>query len=475
MKKRGASTSVVIGSLIVGLLIGAGVIYVAAPSLGLGSNSTVTSTATTTVGGPGSTTVTVTNTVTHSVTSTVTTGGGQAGLCNGQTITIGALNDLSGELSAQGKGDLAAEQIAITEVNAFMQASGCSLTFALDNQDYALDPQKALTDLQTMATQGISVVVGPLNSGAAEAILSYANQQHIVLISPSSTSPALHVTDTSSNYLFRTAPNDAAQGQAIAREVLTQGAKAVIIINRDDTYGGGLANATLAFLEKDGMASSAIGGPYKYATSTTDFTSLITQVTNEYNTLNTGAAAGHVAIVAVSFQELGILLHQASTQSATIYNDVPWYGSDGEAQNSLLSNSTVGQYTSHVILPSTLFNVVNNSKTLDFYTKYAGTPALAAITGGGVFYTMEGYDDVWLAALSILAAGQNSGTAIHSVFVQVADGFYGLTGWEGLSGNDRIPGSYQIWKVVASGSTFSWVLAGTYDYNSDSVSWVSPP
>jgi branched-chain amino acid transport system substrate-binding protein len=457
LKKRGASTSVVIGSLIVGLLIGAGVVYVAAPSLGLGG--------TTTVGG-GTNTVTVTTSINNAKAS---------GLCNGQTVTIGALNDLSGQLSAQGKGDLAAENIAITELNALTKASGCGLTFALSNYDYALDATKALNDLQTMATAGIQVVVGPLNSGAAENILSYANQHQIVLISPSSTSPALHVTDTSNNYLFRTAPNDAAQGQAIAREVLTQGAKAVILVNRDDTYGGGLANATKSFLTKDGMSASAIGGPYKYSTSATDFTSLITQITTEYNTLNTGAAAGHVAIVCIAFQELGILLHQASTQSPAIYNDVPWYGSDGEAQNSLLSNSTVGQYTAHVVMPSTLFNVVNNSKTLQFYTTYAGTPTLAAITGGGVFYTMEGYDDVWLAALAIMNAGQNSGAAIHSVFVQTANSFYGLTGWEGLSGNDRIPGSYQIWKVVASGSTYNWVLAGTYDYNSDSVSWVSAP
>ncbi len=463
LKKRGASTSVVIGSLIVGLLVGAGVVYVAAPSLGLGS------------GGSGTVTVTTGASGTVTVTTTAISSAQASGLCNGQTITIGALNDLSGELSAQGKGDLAAEQIAINEINNFTKASGCNLNFKLNNQDYALDNTKALNALSAMYTQGVQVVVGPLNSGTAAAILSYANQNHIVLISPSSTSPALHVTDTTNNYLFRTAPNDAAQGQAIARELLTQGAKAVIIINRDDTYGGGLANATKAFLVKDGMSASAIGGPYKYATSTTDFTSLITQVTNEFNTLNTGAAAGHVAIVSISFQEIGPLLQQASTQSPAIYNNVPWYGSDGEAQNSLLSNSTVGQYTAHVELPSTLFNVVNNSKTLEFYTKYAGTSQLAAITGGGVFYTMEGYDDTWLAALAIMTAGQNSGTAIHNVFVQVANGFYGLTGWEGLDGNDRIPGSYQIWKVVASGTTYSWVLAGTYDYNSDSVSWVSPP
>ncbi|HLQ06912.1 MAG TPA: ABC transporter substrate-binding protein [Nitrososphaerales archaeon] len=458
MKKRGASTSVVIGSLIVGLLIGAGVVYVAAPSLGLGS--------TTTIQGAGG----------RTITTTVTTSAAQAaGLCNGQTITIGALNDLSSDLSTQGKGDLAAEQIAITEVNAYVKSNGCSLTFALNNQDTKLDGALVLSELTAMYSSGVRVVVGPLWSGGARAGLAYANSNHILMISPSSTSPALHVTDTINNYLFRTAPNDAAQGQGIARELLSQGTKAVIVVNRDDTYGGGLANATVSFLKQDGMAAANIAGPFKYDPTTTDFSALISQMTSAYNTLNTGANAGHVRVVAVSFQELGTLLKQASTQSATIYNDVPWYGSDGEAQNSLLSNSTVGQYTSHVELPSTLFNVVNNSRTFAFFAKYAGTSQLAAITGGGVFYTLEGYDDLWLAALSILTAGANDGTAIHAAFPTVANSFYGLTGWEGLSGNDRIPGSYQIWKVVSSGSTFAWVLAGTWDYSTDTVTWTSPP
>jgi branched-chain amino acid transport system substrate-binding protein len=451
LKKRGASTTTVIGSLVVGLLIGAGVIYAAAPSLGVGG--------------------TVTKTVAGGTTTVVSTAAA-AGLCNGQTITIGALNDLSGDLSTQGKGDLAAEQLAIAEANAWVKANGCSLTFALNNQDYALDAAKALSALQAMAAQGVQVVIGPLNSGAARNILPFANSNHIVLISPSSTSPALHVTDVTNNYLFRTAPNDAAQGQGIAREVLTQGAKAVIVVNRDDTYGGGLANATVSFLKQDGMPAANIAGPFKYDPATADFSALITQVTNSFNTLNTGANAGHVAIVVVAFQEIGTLLKQASTQSAAIYNNVPWWGSDGTAQNSLLTNSTVGQYTSHVELPSTLFNVVNNSKTFDFFAKYKGTPQLAAVVGGGTFYTMEGYDDIWLAVLSILAAGQNSGTAIHAAFPGVANSFYGLTGWEGLSGNDRIPGSYQVWKAVAKGGSYTWVLAGTWDYNTDTVTWL---
>jgi branched-chain amino acid transport system substrate-binding protein len=403
---------------------------------------------------------------------------------SGQSIKIGALNDLSGQLSSQGQGDLAAETVGITDVNNYVKSAGCTLTFSLDNNDYKLDTPTALSQLQAMYASGVQVVIGPLNSGTAEGIESYANSNHIVLISPSSTSPALHVSDVTSTYLFRTAPNDNAQGQAIARELITFGAKAVVIVNRDDTYGGGLANATQAFLEQDGMSAANIAGPIAYDYTASDFSSLITQMANSYNTLNTGASMGHVVILCIAFQELGTILAQARTSGSSIYNDVPWFGSDGEAQNTLLTNSTTGPDVSHVILPSTLYGVVNNSKTAAFVAEL--TSSQRAAVASNFFYSLEGYNDVWLAALSILSAGQNSGTAIHAVFPTVAGNFFGTTGWEGLTGNDRIPGSYQIWDAAKSGAGFTWDLAGTWtctfvngicQTGTDSVAWTNntPP
>ena len=441
-----------------GLLIGAGITYVAAPSLVSAKTSTVAS---------------------GYVTTTVTTGAAAAsGLCNGQTVTIGALNDLSSTLSAQGKGDLAAEQLAITDVNAFVASSGCKLTFALNGVDYKLDTPTALSDLQAMDAAGIQVVVGPLNSGTASGILNYADTNHIVLISPSSTSIALAIPN---DYLFRTAPDDAAQGQADARELLSAGAKAVIVVNRDDTYGDGLANSTITWLKIDDP-SIVIGGPTKYDITTSDFTSVISTMNSEYTTLSNQVGAANVAIYIVAFQEYGSILSQVQTQAPSLLKtSLPWFGTDGIAQNSDLSNSssTVASIASGVGVYSTLFGVLsNNSQAAAFYSRIAGTPTGAAILGGGAFYTFEGYDDVWLAALSILDCGSNSGTCIQSVFTQVADHFYGLTGAETLNAaGDRtlFDGSgYQIWKVVPNGaSSWEWILGGYWDYASDAVVWTS--
>jgi branched-chain amino acid transport system substrate-binding protein len=456
LKKRGASTASLIGVLIVGLLVGAGITYVAAPSL-ISANTTTVS------GGV--------------VTTTVTTANAQAsGLCNGQTVTIGALNDLSGGLSAQGKGDLAAEQMAITDVNAYTKQAGCNLNFALNSQDYKLDTPTALSELTAMGSAGIQVVVGPLNSGAAAGILNYADSNHIVLISPSSTSLALAIPN---DYLFRTAPNDGAQGQADAKELLASGAKAVIVINRDDTYGDGLANSTVTWLKLDDP-NIVIGGPTKYDPTTSDFTSIISTMSSQYTSLSNQVGAANVAIYVVAFQEYGSILSQTKTQAASLLSTkLPWFGMDGIAQNSDLSNSSsnVASTAAQVGVYSTLFGVLsNNSKSAAFYSRIAGTPAGAEILGGGAFYTFEGYDDVWLAALSIISAGANSGTAIQAIFPSVSSNFYGLTGGEVLTAaGDRalFAGSgYQIWRVVSIGAaSWGWILAGQWDYATNSVSW----
>ena len=420
-----------------GLLVGAGITYVAAPSLGVG---------------------------------------GSAGLCNGQTITIGALNDLSGGLSVQGAGTQAAENLAITDVNTYFQNSGCNLKFALNSQDYKLDDATAQSIMSTFHSDGIQVVIGPLNSGTAGALLSYANSNHMVMISPSSTSAALAIAN---DYLFRTAPNDYAQGQADAKEILSTGAQAVIVVNRDDTYGNGLANSTVGWLKQDD-SSILIGGPTKYGQTASDFTSTISAMVSQYNDFASKVGAAHVAIYIVAFQEYGAILQQVHTQAPQLLGiSIPWFGMDGIAQNGDLSNSssTVASYAAKVGVYSTLFGLLtNNTKTTDFYNRIAGTSAGAKILAGGAFYDFEGYNDVWLAALSIVSAGANNGQDIKNVLPSVASNFYGLTGPESLNAaGDRalFPGSgYQIWKVVATGgSSWEWVLAGAWDYATNSVSW----
>jgi branched-chain amino acid transport system substrate-binding protein len=389
-------------------------------------------------------------------------------ICNsGKTITIGELLDLSSTLSDQGKKAQDSSTIAITDLNAAMVASNCNVKFQTQISDYGLVNSQALSDLQAFAASGISVVVGPLNSGAAQYVLSYAHDHNIVLISPSSTSPTLAI---SGDYLFRTAPNDAAQGAADGRMLWDRGAKSVIIIERHDSYGDGLANATAAkFKSLGGTVIDTIA----YDTGLTTFSAQVDQINTDYTANN--ATKGPIAIDAVSFQEFGTIIQQMNSAHPALLNiRMPWFGVDGEAQNAIIANSssTVGALTAKVKLPSTLYASANNSRTVTFLNTFATQyPSVTCDT-----YCLGAYDDVWLGALATLQAGTTDGAKIQAAMLSTANNMYGVTGWMGLQpSGDRVPTSYQIWKVIPAGTGGSWTLAGSWDQASDTITWTSPP
>jgi branched-chain amino acid transport system substrate-binding protein len=400
---------------------------------------------------------------------------GNPALCtSGQTITIGELLDLSKDLSSQGKRAQASSKLAIADINSFLSTTGCSLRFANAVTDYALDNQQALTALTNFAASGVKVVVGPLNSGAAQFILGYANSHNVVLISPSSTAPQLAIAN---DYLFRTAPNDANQGHADARMMLDRGAKALIILSRQDTYGQGLANATSSFFTYLGGSSVKVIDTIFYPTDTTDFSTYVKTLNDDFNANLVAYGANGIAIDVIAFEEFGSLILKAKSNynSAFPWSTLPWFGTDGESQDSVIVNATYGQLVSQVRLPSTLYAQSNNSKTVALFNAFkAANPSLICDS-----YCLGAYDDVWLGALATLQAGVNDGAKIQAAMLGVAANYYGVQGFDGMQpSGDLIPSQYQIWKVVNS----NWVFAGTWTpalptaaQNTDTISWTSPP
>src|SRR5450759_3400526 len=118
------STTVGIAMLVIGLLIGSSLTYVLIPSM---SGTSTTSASTT----------------------------ASAGLTG--TIPIGALLDLSGQLSDFGTREKVAATMAVSDVNAYLAASGSSVKFSLLVQDTGSDPAKALQAVQALQSKGVQV------------------------------------------------------------------------------------------------------------------------------------------------------------------------------------------------------------------------------------------------------------------------------------------------------------------------------
>lgn len=457
MKRNGISTSGAIGVLILGVIIGGGAIYGAAPSLGIGGG-----TATTTVGGGGTTT--------RVITTTTTSISGASGLCNGANVKLGVLTELTGSLQAQGIGTKTAVEMAVSDINAWLQEGGCNLTFQAVTEDYAGSATTALAKLGALDAAGVSVVVGPLRSDAIVGIYSYLQSHHIVDISPSSTAASLSIDN---DYLFRTVPTDLYQGKADAREMVTQGVNCAIVIHAIGTYSGGLANATATWFQTFG---GHVIENIPYDSGLADFSAILSRMNTDWNTAVAQSNCNgpdHIAFYAVSFEEFGQMLVQASQQyPALLGTTQPWFGSDGQAQDTVLTNSTYGALMAQIRLPSTVYSAPGNLKGVNFSARF-----LAQTGTGATIYQTGSYDDTWLAALSVIAAGKSDGPSIQAVLRDVANNYYGVTGWTVLGpSGDALPlFGYQIWKVVIQNGAATWVQAGSWDISTDMVTWTSPP
>jgi len=433
MKRSGASTAIVAVLFIVGLIIGAGAVYVAAPSFISSATTTVTST------GPSLT----------------------------GTINIGVLTELTGGLSSEGIRVQHYSAQAITDINNWLantQWAG-KVQFATTVVDYGGVASTADTQLLSLASSGVQVVVGPLRSSAVEAIYKDAASHTVVIISPSSTSPALAGV---SQYLYRTAPNDVFQGGALASELYSQGARGLIITYIDDTYGSGLNNYTAAdFNSMGGSGVKVDEVPYSDTLSGVQaFNSIASTINTDYQALNSTYGAAHVAILAISFEEVGYLLKAAqASYPALLSIPQPWYGTDGEQGDTALTNSTYGSVMLQVRMAASVFGFTNSSATAAICQKFASNPNLSCDS-----YALGAYDDTWLAALSVLDCGANNGACISKVLPTIADSYYGVTGWTKLTtptnvGGDRQGGTYQIWCVVNKPSVGDWVLCANANAN----------
>jgi branched-chain amino acid transport system substrate-binding protein len=398
--------------------------------------------------------------------------GSNATFSGNKTVTIGVLTETTDGLSAIGAQIGDAAQIAASNVNAWIKANDTSwsgsIYFKVAVENYAGLSSTAMTQLGTFQTEGITAVVGPLDSSTLGAIYSTAASDGIVLISPSSTAVTLSGV---SPYVYRTVPNDGFQGLADAREMYQDGVRQLIIVYTNQAYGSGLANTTASrFTQLGGTVVAKI----PYDPTTVDFTSTLASMNQEYQTAvsNAGGNKSEVAIQAIGYQEIGDMLTQAQSSYPQLLNTTqPWYGTDGESDSPAFVNSTYSAVSAEVRLPATFYAPSNSS---DSNLVCAATNALSAT--GCDPYSQAAYDSVWLAADSILRCGTTSGSCLSTSIGVVANESVGVTGPMTLgSDHDRVASSYDIYAVATVSGTVSWLLAGTWSYATDTVTWTSPP
>ncbi|MFH1744494.1 MAG: penicillin-binding protein activator [bacterium] len=248
-------------------------------------------------------------------------------------IVLGALLPLTGSLSSSGEAGDAAVQMAIEDVNSYFATKGLPYHASVIIEDTGTDPVQALAALQSLANQGIRLVVGPYVSSTVEAVKDYADANGILILSPASSATSLAIPDDN---IYRLAPDDTNQGLAIASYLNRLNVKTVIPIYMDDTFGNSLSDSTRQKFQE-------IGGTYpagvKFDPNASDLSPYVQSLKEQVEQAVGSAGADAVAVHLIAFEQTIDIFNLASGDP--VLSSVRWFGNDGITENEAILNDPV--------------------------------------------------------------------------------------------------------------------------------------
>jgi branched-chain amino acid transport system substrate-binding protein len=168
------------------------------------------------------------------------------------TIKIGVAGPHTGDLAPYGIPTKEAAEMVVAEINAAGGVLGKQIELvALDDQ---CKPEIATSVATKLVSEGVSVVIGHVCSGATKAALGIYKEANVIAISPSATNPPLTQSGDYPNF-FRTIAPDDDQGKLAATFATDKlGAKKIAIIHDKGDYGKGFADFAKQFVEAGGKA-----------------------------------------------------------------------------------------------------------------------------------------------------------------------------------------------------------------------------
>lgn len=394
-------------------------------------------------------------------------------------VSIGLISSLTGAWSSGGKSIKIAVEKAQADVNEYFENKNSSLRIRLLVGDSKTDPVESIQAIEKLADSGVRIIIGPATSAAVMSVKDYANQHGIILISPSSTSPALSIAHDN---LFRFVPDDKNQAEFISNKMWNDGIRVVIPMWRSDTFGNELVKEMKKnFEKKGGLVMEGV----EYHAHTGEFSSSLHRINfimwNQYlkklsHILDNATHKfdpHEVGIYLVSFDEVTPILIQ-SNEHQTL-QQVKWYGSDASAQNmQIIRNHDAAHFAEIINFSNPLLQVnLSNTKAevleKEIEKKLHGSSSLT--------YPIIAYDTFWVTALSLEKISNNMTSDINiDIDIESFKKIINATAadYDGVSGNiilnaagDRIDANYDIWSVARSQDdheNYVWKLniAGNY-------------
>jgi branched-chain amino acid transport system substrate-binding protein len=328
------------------------------------------------------------------------------------TIRIGVIAELTGDIPAVGASCKNAAEMAVQEIN---DAGGIQLgdkkyRVELAIEDNAGKADQAASSAQKLITQQrVTAIVGPNASRYALPAAEIAESGKTVLITPWSTAPKTTLdsrTGASKKYVFRSCFIDPFQGRVLAKFALEnlKLKKAAVLYDVASEYNKGIAEFFKQVYEQNGGQVVAFE---TYTTGDKDFSSQLTKIKN---------AGPDVIFLPNYYSEVPLQIQQAKRLGIS----VPFIGSDSWGSEELLKlcgEDCNGYYFSTHYAADAATETTKNFIAA-YKARYNATPDdVAALT----------YDSFGLLFQALKTAGKNDRQAVRDALAGIPK-YTGVTG-----------------------------------------------
>jgi branched-chain amino acid transport system substrate-binding protein len=370
-------------------------------------------------------------------------------------VRLGGLLPLTGGYAWWGSTTQAAMELAVEDVNRYLEGNAAGIRFVADIEDVQLDPQLALEKAQALQARGVQILIGPPTSEQVAHLKPFVDSHGVLLVSPTSTAGSLAIPGDN---IFRFTPSDSMQAVAVSAMMWEDGIRALAPVWRDDPSGAGLESAVRAiFTARGGTVLEGAG----YGTETEDFAATVAALRAQVEQAIAAHGAERVGIYLVGFNEVAELLAQADADP--VLGTVRWYGSDSTARlDALINDSRAAAFAMRSGFPSPVFGMEEGARDI-------WEPVVAQIrarTGQEAdARSLAVYDAVWVVARGYIASGatQDIERLKQAVTTAAASG-YGATGWTALNeAGDRRHGDFDFWAIRMQQGAPRWTRVAVYE------------
>ncbi len=321
----------------------------------------------------------------------------------GDTIKIGGLAPLTGDVSVYGVAVDNGVKMAVEEINADGGVLGKQIEYIVyDEKGDATEAVNAYNKL--VQSDNVVAIIGDVTSKPTLAVAQQAAKDKIPLITASGT--AENITQAGEN-IFRACFIDPFQGELMASYASKKLEKktAAIIYNISDDYSKGLYEAFEAAAGDLGIEVVQVEG---YGKGTVDFKAQLTNIKSKNpDVIFLPVYYQDVALIAVQAKELGI--------EAQFLGADGWDGVIGQVDESNMDAVNGAYFCSQYSAQS------DDPDLQAFLSKYKETYGMDASQ-----FAVLGYDAMKMLAQAISEAGSTDSAAITSAMAAID--FTGLTG-----------------------------------------------